>query len=607
LRKRLIIKDKQQELKIFNRHIIVAGILCVVLTLALIARLVYLQVYLHTRYVTLSYQNQVSIIPIEPNRGLIFDRHGVLLAENIPIFNLEMLPEQVPDIKSSLSELKKIIPVNDEDIIKQLKTHRRTEPVTLLSRLNEQQVAEFMVNQYHFPGISVNAQLLRYYPLGSSLVHVLGYVGRINEKELNQVNAVNYSATNFIGKVGIEKYYEDMLHGTVGYQEVEADANGHIVRVLNHVPPVPGQNLVLSIDSRLQMLAGQALNNVSGAIVAIEPSTGAVLALVSNPGYDPNLFVQGISTKDFQALHDSSKQPLYNRTIRGQYPLGSTIKPFLGLLGLESGVITPQYSLLDPGWYKLQTSSHLYRDWRRDGHGWVNITSAIMQSCDTYFYQLAFKLGIDRIDDILTQFNFGKLTGIDMSEELPGLVPSPAWKRRTHGSSWFPGDTLISGIGQGFMLTTPLQLAVATSILANHGQGYQPSLLLYSQTYQGKRHPHIPVPLPTINMQPNTWQVILNAMQEVVKNPQGTGHRLGKDLTYTMAAKTGTVQVFSLKENQKDISDTLPEQLRDHSLFIAFAPADNPRIAVAVVAEHSTAAGAIARKVIDYYLQQEPS
>lgn len=605
MRQRLTIKDPHREITIFSHRVMAAGVIVAILLFLLVARLFYLQVLQHRFYMTLSQQNQVNLLPIEPKRGLIFDRHGILLAENTPVFSLQLIPEHITNLAATIKALQTIMPISDDDVhqfYKQLKQHRRYEPIPLRVRLTEQEIASFSVDQYRFPGVAIKAQLIRHYPFDDSLVPVLGYVGRINEQELQQLDDTNYSATHFIGKLGIEKSYEGLLHGIVGSQQVETDASGRIVRTLKVTHPISGDNLVLTLDSRLQQAAEEALGDESGAIVAIDPKNGDVLALVSKPAYDPNAFVQGISSADYQNLQTASNQPLYNRALRGQYPLGSTIKPFLGIEGLESGAITPDFHVLDPGWFKLPTNTHVYHDWKRSGHGWVNLETAIMQSCDTFFYTLAMKLGILRIDYAMHRFGFGQLTGIDVHEELPGLIPTPEWKRRYHGMPWFPGDTVISGIGQGFMLTTPLQLAMATATLANHGQGFQPHLVLQRIMPNGNVVNMQPLPKAPINISESTWQVVLAGMRGVVHDGRGTAFYLGQQSRYEMAAKTGTAQVFSLKKNQRDVSEYLPEHLRDNSVFIAFAPLTNPQIAIAVVVEHSKSAGRVAKKVLDAYL-----
>lgn len=606
MRKRITLKNPHQEIQLFTHRAIIVSVLIAILVITLIIRLWYLQIHQHRLYMTLSQQNQLNLSPLEPNRGLIYDRNGKLIAENLPVFSLEIIPDKMGSskaIKATIAQIATIIPISEKDkkqFFKQLGQRRRIASVPLRTRLTEQEVAQFAVNQHRFPGATIKARMVRYYPYADVLQPVLGYVGRINEQELERLDQKNYSATNFIGKLGIEKYFEDELHGKVGYQQVEMDATGRVVRILNSTPPVPGKNLQLSIDLYLQQIAQAAFGEEYGAAIAIQPATGQVLALVSNPGFDPNLFVDGISTKDFHALQNDPAQPLYNRAIRGHYPPGSTVKPIMGLAGLEAGIITSEFKLFDPGWFQLKNSTHIYHDWKRTGHGWVDLRAAIVHSCDTYFFTLANKMGIERIAAILQQFGFGKRTGIEMQEELPGLVPTPAWKKRVQGHGWYPGDTLITGIGQGFMLATPLQLAVAVAAIANQGKVMKPTLI-YSTQDPGTVYQRQPLmQAGTINIKDEHWQAVIDGMKGVMQ--EGTGLKHFGRVNYEAAGKTGTAQVFSLKQNQRYNARMLPKHLRDNSLFIVFAPVENPQIAVAVMVEHSGEAADIARKIVDYYL-----
>jgi penicillin-binding protein 2 len=618
--KHIPIKNHTQEIQLVSQRSVAILTVMAILVLLLILRLAYLQLAQHDVYTTLSQQNSFDLVPLEPTRGLIYDRRGVLIAENIPVFSLDVLPYKVTNLPKALTEMAKIISLSDIEIAqfqKQLKQHRRFDEIPLKLRLSEVEVAKFSENAYRFSGFSVHARLIRHYPLGSALSHVLGYVGRINTEELEDIDTSNYSATNYIGKLGIEKFYEEELHGTVGYEQAENDASGEPIRITNRIKPTHGKNLFLTIDSRLQIAAEKALAGNRGAIVAIQPSTGQVLAIVSQPSYDPNLFVAGISNHDFQTLQQSPDRPLYNRALRGLYPLASTIKPFIALQGLSTGITTPNFTIFDPGWYKLKNSSHLFHDWRHHGHGTINLTRAITSSCDTYFYDLANKLGIQRIDDILSQFGFGELTGIDLGEELPGIIASPQWKRHSKGMPWYEGDTLISGIGQGYMQATPLQLASAIATLATSGKRFAPYLLLETEE-PGKItgttiNQQLPTPLNTINLTDNNyWQIIITAMQNVITSPEGTGfHHFGRP-SYSVAAKTGTAQVYSFSKRRRESNDDydnqekLPEKLRDHSLLIGFAPVEKPEIAIAVIVENSKLASSIARQVLDYYLLELP-
>jgi len=623
MRKRIIIKNHLEEISLISQRGITALIFMTILILLLVLRLGYLQVVKNNMYSTLSQKNWLDLVPIEPTRGLIYDRNGVLLAENIPVFSLDVIPFKVDDVPKMLANISKIIPLTDTDIAqfqKELKQHRRFDEIPLKIRLSEAEVARFYENQYHFPGVLIKARLMRHYPYGDKFSHVLGYVGRINLDELTTIDATNYSASNYIGKLGIEKFYEDVLHGKVGYEQAENDASGEPIRVINQIKPIPGKNLYLTIDSGLQLAAEEALSGYRGAIVIIQPSTGQVLAIVSQPGFDPNLFVTGISSTDFKSLQQSLDKPLYNRALRGLYPLASTIKPFLAIEGLDSGITTPEYTIEDPGWYKLKNSERPFHDWRKHGHGLVNLNRAIMSSCDTYFYDLAFRLGIQRIDDILFKFGFGKLTGIDLGEELSGNVATPAWKRKTKGLSWYPGDTVISGIGQGYMQATPLQLAVGVSAIATKGKHVTPYLMLGSQEPGKSYKLNTSLRSENINLHsPSIWTTVITGMQNVIESPEGTGYRFGP-APYTVAAKTGTAQVYTKKyrnvnDDHQDNQATLPERLRDHSLLIAFAPVENPQIAIAIIVENSSLsvstenhgpAVGIARKLFDYYLNPKP-
>lgn len=600
------VKNPAVEKSVFKQRTVVTVIIIFSLFLLITAKLIHLQVIKYHQYQTLSKKNQLNLIAIPPSRGLIFDRNGVLLAGNMPIFTLKIVPERVRNLNETLKELTELIPSIDEDELnafqRSLKQHRRFEAVPLKFKLSEEEVALFAVNQYRFPGVSVSADLMRHYPLGDTTAHLLGFVGRINTRELASIDTSNYAATNFIGKVGIEKFYEQDLHGQVGYQQVEMDASGRIVRALKRTPANSGQSIYLTIDSQLQKTAVDALGEHQGSVVAIDPNNGEVLALVSTPSYNPNAFVKGISQKDYDKLATSKHQPLYNRALRGQYPLGSTIKPFLAIGALDKKIITPKERVYDRGWFKLPNVNHYYRDWKKTGHGWVDLTRALTISCDTYFYELANMLGIRRIDAILNEFGFGFMTGIDMGEELPGLIPTPEWKRAVKKTPWYTGDTIISGIGQGFMLTTPLQLANATAKLAGRGRHFKPHLLKSMKKGDDENVSKLIESYPLLLNQPNNWDIVFGAMEDVIRAKHGTGFRFGRNPPYRIAAKTGTAQVYSIKQNTVYNENIIPEHLRDHSLFIAFAPVKKPKIAVAVVVENSPIAGNVARKVIDQYL-----
>ncbi len=581
--------------------------LLVLLSFILLFRLAYLQIAEYKKFQTLSLKNQLSINPIEPARGIIVDRNGVMLAENIPVYVLEVIPERIKNLKLTIGQIQQLLPsISNDDVESFYKLRRQKRaftPVPLKIRLSQEEVALFAVNQYRFPGISIKARLIRNYPFGESMAHILGYVGRINTKELQSLDSANYRATNFIGKTGLEKYYEDILHGHVGYQEVETDVSGRVLRTVNQQNPRSGTKLTLSIDARIQQAAHDAMKGKRGSIVVIDTHNADILAMVSSPSFDPNLFVNGISSKDYQSLINAKDKPLYNRAVHGTYAPASTIKPFIALTGLDKKVITPSTSIYDPGYFKFPHASHIYRDWKKNGHGMVNLRRAITTSCDTYFYRLGDSLGISTIEDMLSQFGFGQLTHVDLIAESAGVVPSEAWKKKNIGKSWYPGDTLISAIGQGFMLSTPLQLANATAALGMKGRRFRPHLLNRitdmdsNETRKLSSLEEYPV---NINHEEH-WDIIADTMKNVIQSREGTGFRFGRKSPYTVAAKTGTAQVYSGKLYEGVAYEKIPEHLRDNSLFIAFAPINKPRVAIAVIIENDFIAPNIARKVLDAY------
>ncbi len=609
---RVTIKDYLFESRLFMRRSVQALVFAALLIAALIGRLVYLQVLAHEHFTTLSDDNRIKILPLPPNRGLIFDRNGIILADNLPSYRLEITPEQVHDMQGTLDELGKLITIRDVDRKRFDKLRARTpsfKPVPLRFHLSDEEVARFAIDRHRFPGVDIVAGLSRHYPHGPLAAHALGYVGRIDERDLQRIDASNYSGTTHIGKVGVEKTYEAVLHGKVGYRQVETNAEGRVLRTLVRTPPLPGENLYLTLDAELQHVAEQAFGSHSGAAVAINPDTGGILAFVSQPTYDPNLFVNGIDTDTYKALRDDDDQPLFNRALRGQYPPGSTLKPFVGLGGLEQGITTEHAHTYCPGFYQLPGKDRRYRDWKRTGHGTVDLSSAIAESCDVYFYDLALSMGIDRLHSYLSQFGFGQRSDIDISGELPGLMPSREWKRATRHQPWFPGETLITGIGQGFVLTTPIQLASATATLAKYGQRMKPHIVASTQKSDDPSLTPLPNdPLLYIPIEEREhWHAVIEAMHEVVQGRHGTARKVGENAPYQFAGKTGTAQVFGLKEEEKYDAAKLEEKLRDHSLFIAFAPLEKPKIAVAVIVENggsgSAVAAPIARTILDAYLK----
>ncbi len=606
---RQAIKDARREQRLFTQRAVVSGVLVIALLLVVVARLVWLQVVHHDKYITESRENRLKLIPVPPTRGLIRDRNGVILAHNLPSFSLEVVPERVPDLKETLERLRKVLPISDDDLARfwRLKRHkRRFDSIPIRTRLDEDEVAAFAVNRHRFPGVEIEAKLLREYTYPLETAHVLGYVGRINEAELKAIDPVEYAGTSHIGKTGVEKSWEDVLHGQVGFEQVEVDARGRTVRVLDRKSPRPGKDLNLYLDIELQRIALRAFGEHNGAAVAIDPNTGGVLAMVSKPGFDTNLFVEGISFKDYKALRSSPDKPLFDRAMRGQYPPGSTVKPFIGLGGLETGVIGFDETKFCPGYYQLPKQSHKYRDWKRWGHGKVDMDKAITESCDVYFYDLAHSMGIDRLHDWLARFGFGARTGIDLPGERHGILPSRAWKRKARKQVWFPGETLIMGIGQGYFLATPLQLASAVGVIATNGLRIEPRVVASTVdpgTGTAKETAQVAHVVPVGDEQ--HWKEVRTAMNHVIEGRHGTARRL-RNPFYRLAGKTGTAQVFTVKQDEEYDEKKVSKKNRDHALFVAFAPLEAPRIAVAVLVENGghggSVAAPIAKAIMDYYL-----
>lgn len=603
MRRPLTLKDHHHEQRIFSVRLVVAVFLVLLLTLILVSRMVWLQVIQHSRYTTLSDNNRVQTLAVSPPRGLITDRDGVILAENRPDFSLEVIIEQADDLDMLIVELGKLIELDDGDLERfekrRLTARRPWEPVPLRGRLSEEEIARLAVNQHRLPGIRISADPVRYYPHGILFSHVLGYVNRINAQDLEAMTLDeqrDYAGTHFYGRSGIERFYEDRLHGQVGFRQVETNARGRILRVLEEQPPVPGQDLRLRLSMRVQKAAYDALGERRGAVVAIDPRDGSVLAFVSRPGFNPNLFVTGISHKDYSAYQRDHDNPLFNRALQGRYPPGSTIKPMLGLAGLDAGVTNWQRTISDPGYYQLENDPHRYRDWKRWGHGRVNLHKAVEQSCDTYFYDMGFKLGIARMHEYMSQFSLGQPTGIDLHNESRGIMPSKQWKRAYRNRPWFHGDTINASIGQGFVLATPLQLATATATTASHGKLVVPTLA-------GERQPVERTDL-TLQDESN-WEKMTDAMVAVT-GPRGTARIMAVDARYPIAAKSGTAQVFSVGQDETYNEDELAERMLDHALMVSFAPADKPAIAVAVLVENGrhggSTAGPVAREVMDAWL-----
>lgn len=607
------LKDPSREARVFQFRVKVMVVAIIASAFLMLARLSYLQIIQHQHFTTLAQENRLKLVAIPPTRGLIYSRDGVLLAENRPSYVLEMVAENVENIDVALSEIHQVIPL-ETDSIEQLKSEikrrRGFDPIAVKSSLSDTEVAVFSVNQYRFPGFRIVAKLSRAYPQAEVMSHITGYVGRISEEEAANLDSRNYRGTIYIGKNGVEKAREEILHGEVGFQRIEVNAQGRVIRVVDETPPTPGANLYLTVDAQLQRVAHDLLEDKKGAIVAIDPNNGDVLAFVSRPTFDPNLFVDGISQADYSKLRDDKGRPLFNRALQAQYPPGSTIKPMVGLAGLNAGIRAAGDTTWCPGFFRLEGDDHRYRDWKKQGHGHVNLNDSLAQSCDVYYYSVAKDLTIDGIDLMLGQFGMGSPTGIDLPGETAGLLPSRDWKRRAKSLPWFPGETLIAGIGQGFMLASPLQLASATATLANRGKRYIPRIVGQIEEPESMQASNVGVyEKPTVKVaNPRHWQAVIDGMVSVVHGPRGTARRIGTDAEYQIAGKTGTAQLFRIAQGESVDNEQTPEHLKDHALFVAFAPADAPLIATAIIVENggsgSAAAAPIARKLFDQYLQR---
>ena len=613
MNKHVELKNHQREIYYFRLRLVVSIGFVLLLLAILLARFAYLQVVRHDHYQTLAENNRISVVPIVPNRGLILDRNGVVLAHNYSGYTLEITPNRTADLEATINELSTLVEITPKDrkrFRKLLAERRNFETLMIRSRLSDEEVARFAAQQYRFPGVEIKARLFRDYPYGEKTAHLIGYVGRINQTDVAQLEendlAANYRGSDYIGKTGLEQSYESELHGATGVEQVEVDSGGRAVRRLSRAPPVSGNTLVLSIDAKLQEIAFQSFGNYRGALVAIDPNNGEVLAFVSKPGYDPSLFIDGIDTQSWDELNNSPDTPLNNRALRGQYPPGSTIKPFMALAGLHYGERSPDFTISDPGYFTLPGSAHQYRDWKKGGHGSVDLFKSIVVSCDTYYYGLATDLGIDRISSYLPRFGFGKKTGIDLEGETSGLLPSQEWKKKRYGQKWYAGDTVSVGIGQGYNLVTPMQLALATATLANNGIGYKPHLVRdVRSAHIDENHAVSNEPLFNLEIKPAHFDLVRRAMVAVTQ-PGGTAVQAAAGAPYHIAGKTGTAQVIGMKQGEKYIESQVQERHRDHAWFIAFAPAEQPRIALVVLAENGghggSTAAPIARKVLDYYL-----
>ncbi|WP_425571930.1 penicillin-binding protein 2 [Orbus sasakiae] len=626
-RDRAKIRDHSAETNLFLRRALVAFAVILLMVVILLVTLAHLQILSFGYYNTKSNNNRIEIIPIPPNRGIIYDRNGVPLAINNTIYQLNIIPDKISNLNQQLDELKTLVNLTDEEIEnfqKERRGYKAHRPVPLKDNLTEKEIAKFVVNQHRFPFVNITGTQHRYYPYGKTLTHVLGYVSKINNQDKARLEEddklSDYVGTLNIGKIGIERFYEDMLHGSPGYEEVEVNNRGKIVRQLNHNPPVAGEDIYLTIDLNLQRYIENLLGDRRAAVVAIDPNTGEVLALVSSPSYDPNLFVGGISSAKYNALLEDPNKPLYNRATLGTYPPASTVKPFIAVSALSEGVITPKTIVSDPGYWQLPGTEKRYRDWLRWGHGKVDVVKSIEESVDTYYYQVAYDLGIDRLHYWMLKFGYGQRTGIDISksEESVAILPNREWKMSRHKQPWLPGDTIPVGIGQGYWTTTPLQMAKALTIMINNGKTYTPHLLKQKRSTMLDNELPQPMSKPMVEdtsltqlVDPKYWQIAKEGMYKVMFGSRGTARKVYADATYKAAGKSGTAQVYGLKADDVYNANNIPEHLRDHALFIAYAPYDKPTIALAIVLENggggSTNGGAIAKRILDYYLLGDES
>lgn len=621
---RVAIRNHSAEANLFARRAFIALIFVVIMLLVLFSQAFNLQISAYDNYQTRSNSNRIKLLPVAPNRGLIYDRNGVLLAENKPIYSIEVIPEQIEDLPKTIAEVSQLLGISKEKqdkLFRSMRYKRRFKPIELQSRLSDQQVALFSVNQHKFPGVFIEARLKRYYPFADLTTHTLGYVARINSRDAikleEQGKEENYAATRNIGRLGLERYYEDTLHGTIGHQEVEVNNQGRVIRTLNFTPPIPGKDLTLALDIELQMVAKRALSGKRGAIVAIDPRDGGVLAMYSNPSYNGNLFVHGISSKNYKKLLNSKNRPLVNRTVQG-YPPASTVKPLLALTGLEEGIITPETEVWDPGFYQLPGIEQKRRDWKKWGHGKVNLTKSLEQSCNVYYYDLSYKLGISRIARMMEKFGFGEFTGLDIYEENRAIMPSVEWKRARYNQPWYTGETLSVGIGQSYWTVTPLQLAQSMSILVNKGQIKVPHLvsaMSYNQvdpenenvTQYVTEQLEVDEKPPIVLKNDRNWEYVLDAMHNTVQKEGATGYNAFKGSTYDAAGKTGSAQTANLGQDEKYDAETTQESKRDNAMFVAFAPYEKPEIVVAVAIENvakgggATNAAPVARQILDQY------
>ncbi|MEC5320093.1 peptidoglycan DD-transpeptidase MrdA [Brenneria populi subsp. brevivirga] len=605
-------RDYTAESALFVRRALVAFFGVLLLSGVLIANLYHLQILRVDDYRTRSNENRIKLVPIAPSRGIIYDRNGIPLALNRTIYQLELVPEKVDNLKETLNALRPIVNLSDDDLEnfeKERKRSRRFTSIPVKTNLDEVQVATFAVNQYRFPGVEIKGYQRRYYPYGSALTHVIGYVSKINDKDIERLNKeerlADYAATHDIGKLGIERHYEDLLHGKPGYEEVEVNNRGRVIRQLHEQPPQAGKDIYLTLDLNLQIYIEKLLEGSRAAVIVTDPRDGGIRAMVSTPSYDPNLFVDGISSKDYNQLRNDPDRPLINRATQGVYPPASTVKPYIAVSALSTGVITTNTSLFDPGWWQLPGSEKRFRDWKKWGHGRLNLTKSLEESADTFFYQVAYDMGIDRLAEWMNKFGYGEKTGIDISEESAGNMPTREWKLKRFKKPWYQGDTIPVGIGQGYWTATPIQMNKALTTLINDGQIKTPHLL-YSTRENGAIVPYRqPEQRQIGDIHSGFWEIAKDGMYGVANRPNGTARKSFDSAPYKVAAKSGTAQVFGLKENETYNAHKIAEHLRDHKLMVAFAPYNKPEVAMSIILENGgagPAVGTITRQILDHIL-----
>ncbi|AXF75216.1 peptidoglycan DD-transpeptidase MrdA [Erwinia tracheiphila] len=605
-------RDYTAEQTLFVRRALVAFLGIFLLSAILVVNLYHLQIVRYDDYTTRSNVNRIKLVPVAPNRGIIYDRNGIALAMNRTIYKVELVPEKVENLERTLLALQPIVNLSDEDLIafeKERKRSRRFTSITVKTGLKEEEVARFAVNQYAFPGVEVKGYQRRYYPYNSALTHILGYVSKINDRDIARLNKEgklpDYAATHDIGKLGIERYYEDILHGKPGYEEVEVNNRGRVIRQLHERPPQAGQDIWLTIDLELQQYIETLLAGSRAAVVVTDPRNGDILAMVSMPSYDPNLFIDGISSKGYNALLNDPNRPLINRATQGAYPPASTVKPYIAVSALSAGVINKNTSLFDPGWWQLPGTEKHYRDWKHWGHGRLDVTKSLEESADTFFYQVAYDMGIDRLAEWMSKFGYGQLSGVDLLEETPGNMPTRKWKMKRFKKPWYQGDTIPVGIGQGYWTATPLQMNKAMMILINNGIIKTPHLMASTRVNNVKVPWQQPESAQVADIDSGYWEIAKNGMYGVAHRPNGTARKSFSDASYKIGAKSGTAQVFGLKANETYNAHKVAEHLRDHKLMTAYAPFDNPHVAVSIILENGgagPAVGTITRQILDHII-----